>query len=66
MNYLMYKGVRLAENCVPGCKITLCHEKATQECEECKTPICNGHRSMAIDGHVCQWCRLLEWKEANT
>lgn len=66
MREIIYNGNCLPENCVPGCKITHCHEKAVQDCDQCGTPICNGHASMAVtDGHVCQWCRIREWAKAN-
>lgn len=62
--YLVYNGKRALESCVPGCKITLCHEKAVHECKRCGTPICNGHTSNGIvRGAVCHWCRLDEWTE---
>ncbi len=61
-NYLVYSGQRLPENCVPGCKVALCDQKATQDCERCGSPTCNGHVSSAVKGHVCHWCRLVEWQ----
>jgi len=63
MNELIYNGKRVIENRVPGCKITFCHEKATADCTRCGMPICNGHVSMAVDEYICQWCRLIEWRE---
>lgn len=62
--YLVYNGKRTIEYCVPGCKVTHCHEKATRDCERCGTPTCNGHVSTAVSGHVCQGCRLEEWATA--
>lgn len=60
--HLEYNGEILPDNCVPNCKISLCEEKATAPCERCEDPICNGHVSLAVEGHVCQTCRFVEWQ----
>lgn len=65
MKQIIYNGKILPENCVPGCKVTLCDEKATIDCERCGTPICNGHLSAAVGEYACQWCRLIEWARLN-
>jgi len=54
---LEYDGQVLPANQVPNCEISLCEEKATQKCDLCFTPICNGHAK----AYICHYCRLSQW-----
>ena len=62
-NFLVYNEHTLPANRVPRCKVTLCDQKATKDCEGCGDPICNGHVSFAVQGHICQWCRFMKWQQ---
>ncbi len=60
--YRMYNGTSTLEQDVPTCEaMTLCEEKATQDCILCKKPTCNGHVSFATEQHICHYCRLIDW-----
>jgi len=59
--YLMYNGTSMLDYHVPFCKMTLCMEKATQSCSECKDPICNSHACQSTKKPICHRCRLIDW-----
>lgn len=58
---LDHNGQALPISQVPECETSLCKEKATQKCDLCFTPICNGHAK----ARICHYCRLSQWMYLN-
>lgn len=61
-----YDGRLLPEFQVPNCHVTSCERKARWMCDNCCSSICDFHISSASEGHVCQKCRLIQWRRKNT